>query len=92
MIKDNIDKIKQEIPDDITLVAVSKTKSNDEISEAYDLSKFCKELYNYNNKKDNYIKEKQPMQLDNNTYLYITNLTLEYDDKYLSIEGYILYK
>ena len=37
MIKDNIDKIRKEIPDDITLVAVSKTKSNDEISEAYDL-------------------------------------------------------
>ena len=37
MIKDNIDKIKKEIPEDITLVAVSKTKSNDEISEAYDL-------------------------------------------------------
>ena len=37
MIKDNIDKIRKEIPDDITLVAVSKTKSNDEISEAYNL-------------------------------------------------------
>ena len=37
MVKDNIDKIRKEIPDDITLVAVSKTKSNDEIKEAYDL-------------------------------------------------------
>ena len=37
MIKDNIDKIKKEIPDDITLVAVSKTKSNEQIKEAYDL-------------------------------------------------------
>ena len=37
MIKDNLDKIKKEIPDDITLVAVSKTKSNEEIKEAYDL-------------------------------------------------------
>ena len=37
MIKDNIDKIRKEIPDDITLVAVSKTKSNEEIKEAYDL-------------------------------------------------------
>ncbi len=37
MIKDNLDKIKKEIPDDITLVAVSKTKSNDEMSEAYNL-------------------------------------------------------
>ena len=37
MIKDNLDKLKKEIPDDITLVAVSKTKSNDEISEAYNL-------------------------------------------------------
>lgn len=61
-------------------------------NETYDLTEFIKELHNYNNKKDKYIKEKQPMQLDTNTYLYITNLTLEYDDKYLSIEGYILYK
>ena len=37
MIKDNIDKIRKEIPDDITLVAVSKTKNNEEIKEAYDL-------------------------------------------------------
>lgn len=35
-IKDNLQKIKQELPANVTLVAVSKTKTIDEILEAYD--------------------------------------------------------
>lgn len=35
-IKENLLKIKASLPDDVTLVAVSKTKSNEEIMEAYD--------------------------------------------------------
>jgi len=35
-IKENLQKIKQELPDNVTLVAVSKTKTIDEIMEAYD--------------------------------------------------------
>ena len=37
MIKNNINKLKKEIPDDVTLVAVSKTKGIEEILEAYNL-------------------------------------------------------
>ncbi|WP_310994371.1 YggS family pyridoxal phosphate-dependent enzyme [Aequorivita marina] len=35
MISDNLDKFKSELPDDVTLVAVSKTKPVSEIMEAY---------------------------------------------------------
>ena len=35
-IKENLLNIKASLPDDVTLVAVSKTKSNEEIMEAYD--------------------------------------------------------
>lgn len=36
-IKENISKLRKEIPEEVTLVAVSKTKSNEEIMEAYDV-------------------------------------------------------
>jgi len=36
MITENISKIKTEIPNNVTLIAVSKTKPNDAIQEAYD--------------------------------------------------------
>lgn len=36
MIKENLEKIKSEIPKDVTLVAVSKTKPNEDIMEAYE--------------------------------------------------------
>lgn len=36
MIKDNLEKIKQNIPENVTLVAVSKTKPIQDIKEAYD--------------------------------------------------------
>lgn len=36
MIKENLEKIKSSIPDHVTLVAVSKTKPNEDIMEAYD--------------------------------------------------------
>ena len=64
-------------------------------NKKYNLTEFCKELYTYNKNNgniDNYIKEKQPIELDTNTYLYIKDLTLEYNNKELSIKGYILYK
>lgn len=35
-IADNLKKIKKEIPQDVTLVAISKTKTNEEILEAYE--------------------------------------------------------
>ncbi len=35
MIKENLEKIKKEIPEDVTLVAVSKTKPNEDLMEAY---------------------------------------------------------
>ncbi len=35
MIKENLEKIKSEIPKDVTLVAVSKTKPNEDLMEAY---------------------------------------------------------
>ncbi|AEM72460.1 protein of unknown function UPF0001 [Allomuricauda ruestringensis DSM 13258] len=35
-VKDNIDKIKSELPEGVTLVAVSKTKPNEDILEAYE--------------------------------------------------------
>jgi len=60
---------------------------------SYDLTEFCKEIHNYDGVDvDNYIKEKSLIELDDNTYLYITNLTLNYDKKHLSIKGFILYK
>ena len=61
----------------------------------YDLTQYCKELYKYhqkNNNLDNYMKEKNIIELDNNIDLYIKDITLEYNDKHLSIEGYIQYK
>ncbi len=61
----------------------------------YDLTDFCKELYTYYQEDDNiynYMKDNNPIKLDDNTDLYITNLTLEYNNKDLSISGYILYK
>jgi len=36
MIRENLEKIKQSIPKDVTLVAVSKTKPNSDIMEAYE--------------------------------------------------------
>ncbi|MBQ6495116.1 MAG: DUF4153 domain-containing protein [Bacilli bacterium] len=63
--------------------------------EEYDLTEFCKELDTYdkeNDNIDNYLQEKQPLELDSNTYLYITDLSLEYNTKELSLKGYILYK
>lgn len=36
MIKENLRKIKESIPKDVTLVAVSKTKPNEDLMEAYD--------------------------------------------------------
>ncbi len=36
MIKENLAKVRKELPDNVTLVAVSKTKSNEEILEAYE--------------------------------------------------------
>ena len=62
-------------------------------NKEYDLSSFCEEIYN--NKEENIddsISNKQPIQLDNNTYLYITELSLKCDNKYLDVDGYILYK
>ena len=36
-IKTNLQEIIKKLPDDVTLVAVSKTKSNEEIMEAYEV-------------------------------------------------------
>ena len=60
----------------------------------YDLSAFCKKVYNYyeEDKVENYIDKEQPIKLDDYTYLYITKITLDYNNKYLDISGYILYK
>ena len=62
--------------------------------ETYDIKSFCKKLSSYNKKSDidNYINENLPIKLDDNTYLYILELDLNYNSKYFNIEGYILYK
>ena len=62
--------------------------------ETYDIKGFCKKLSSYNKKSDidNYINENLPIKLDDNTYLYILELDLNYNSKYFNIEGYILYK
>ncbi len=64
-------------------------------NEEYDLTEFCKELDTYhkeNKNINNYLQKLLPLELDSNTYLYITNLTLEYNKNHLSLKGYILYK
>ena len=64
-------------------------------NEEYDLTEFCKELDTYhkeNKNINNYLQKLLPLELDSNTYLYITDLTLEYNKNHLSLKGYILYK
>lgn len=61
----------------------------------YDLTDFCKKLYNYNNKHyevDTYLDNNKILELDDDIDIYITQVNLEYKNEYIYLEGYILYK
>ncbi len=61
----------------------------------YNLTNFCDELNSYYEEvgdADSFMKTNSPIKLDEDTYLYVDYLTLKYNQKKLSIRGYILYK
>ena len=68
-----------------------QTYLNTSITDKH-IEETLKDMDKENDNIDNYLQEKQPLELDSNTYLYITDLSLEYNTKELSLKGYILYK
>ena len=68
-VKENLQKLKEEIPSNVTIVAVSKTKSIDEIMQAYDAE--------HRDFGENYVQElraKQPLLPPDIRWHYIGTL------------------
>ena len=63
--------------------------------EEYDISEYCKKVYNYAKKHDDideYMEKNRTIKLDENTDLYITSMDIDYPYNHLALDGYILYK
>lgn len=61
----------------------------------YNIEEYAKNINDYyskNHEIERYMEENNVINISENIDIYITNLSLRYDEEYISIEGYILYK